>query len=345
MTDVKLNLEYVTPRPNKDGSIRYYFRRRGFPVTRLPDDYKSPDFLEAYNGLLNHKVYNKHAEIGSFAWACDEYQGSTDFIRLGDATKKARSRIIMSMQSELINPKHNQTYADTRFVSFKSKHIEVLRDRKRDVPNASNERLKILNGIFKHAIRNKFVEMNPCTAIEKLSVTTDGHKTATDEHLVQYMEYHKQGPARLAMRLLKATGVRVSDLRLLGLPNLKGSVISFTTVKTRMLVELDIGDDFANELRESGQFIFLHSHNSKPYGSDKSMSQTISKWFSQAGIEEITAHSVRKWLATRMADAGVDEFGLMAWFGWRDSKEAKPYTQAYNRKKAAKKAGLKIGNV
>jgi hypothetical protein len=65
------------------------------------------------------------------------------------------------------------------------------------------------------------------------------------------------------------------------------------------------------------------------------MSQAISKWFKEVEIQGITAHSVRKWLATKMANEGVDEFGLMAWFGWRDSKEAKPYTQTYNRTKAA----------
>jgi hypothetical protein len=29
---------YVTTRPNADGSLRYYWQRRGQPLTRLPDD-------------------------------------------------------------------------------------------------------------------------------------------------------------------------------------------------------------------------------------------------------------------------------------------------------------------
>ena len=112
-----------------------------------------------------------------------------------------------------------------------------------------------------------------------------------------------------------------------------------------MLISIDIDQEFAEELRGSNQFTFLISKHGAPYKSDKSMSQAVSGWFKDAGIENITAHSVRKWLATRMASNGVNEYGLMAWFGWRDSKEAKPYIEAYNRQKAAVEAGRKISNV
>lgn len=343
--DMKLTLPFVTPRYNKNSTIRYYFTRRNHPVKRLPDEFKSAGFMDAYNLLVNQEEVTTLSDQGSFAWACDEYRLSMQFTRLGQSTQRAYVLIMRSMQDELVNPTQKQTFGQTRIKSFTRKHIEVLRDRKRTVPNTANKRLKVLNAVFMHALRNDFIDHSPNTAIEKISVQSDGHKTATDAHLQQYMQHHPQGPAILAIRLLKATGARVSDLRLLGLPNLNGSIISFKTVKTNMLVEIDIGDALANELRSTNRFIFLHSHIGKPFKSDKSMSAAISKWFKQANIENITAHSVRKWLATHMADQGVDEFGLMAFFGWRDAKESKPYTQAYNRKKAAQKAFDKITNV
>lgn len=345
MTVMKLNLEHVTPRPRKDGSERYYFRRRGYPFTRLPDDYRSPEFMAAYQDCLNHKAHSPHREKGTFAWLCDEYMGSSSFKGLADSTIKARKRIIQSMCKEKVNPDHKQLFGDTRITSFKKAHITVLRDQKFDAPNAANERLKILNLIFKHAITTDLLEYSPCFGVEKLSVPRGGHRTATDEHLAQYLDYHKSGPARRAMKLLMATGVRVSDLRLLGKPNLKGNTLTFTTEKTDMEISIDIDSTLAEELRGSNHITFLISDHDAPYKSEKSMSQTVSKWFKQAGIQGITAHSVRKWLATRMASNGVNEFGLMAWFGWRDSKEAKPYIEAYNRQKAALEAGKIIANV
>ena len=345
MNAMKLKLEHVTQRRRKNGTMRYYFRRRGCPITRLPDDYKSPEFMAAYQDCLNARPHSIHREKGTFSWLCDEYMNSTAFKGLGEATQKARKRIIATMNAEKVNPDHTQLFGDTRITSFKKSHIAVLRDRKFDAPNAANERLKILNAIFKYAVTNDLLENSPCFGVEKLSVARGGHQTATDEHLTQYLNHHTSGPARRAINLLMATGVRVSDLRLLGRPNLKGNTLTFTTVKTNMLISIDIDQEFAEELRGSNQFTFLISKHGAPYKSDKSMSQAVSGWFKDAGIENITAHSVRKWLATRMASNGVNEYGLMAWFGWRDSKEAKPYIEAYNRQKAAVEAGRKISNV
>jgi integrase len=83
---------------------------------------------------------------------------------------------------------------------------------------------------------------------------------------------------------------------------------------------------------------FLLSDAGKPFESDKALSQRVSKWFQQAGVPGITAHSVRKWLATKMAEDGATEYELMSWFGWRDPKEARPYVQAANRRKMAQAA-------
>lgn len=345
MNAMKLKLEHVTPRKRKDGSIRYYFRRRGCPVTRLPDDYKSPEFMAAYQDCLNARPHSIHREKGTFAWLCDEYMNSSNFKGLSEATKTARKRIIKTMNAEKVNPDHRQIFADTRITSFKKAHIAVLRDRKFNVPNAANERLKILNTIFKFAVTTDLLESSPCFGVEKLSVPRGGHKTATDEHLAQYIDYHKSGPAKRAIDLLMATGVRVSDLRLLGRPNLKGNTLTFTTAKTKMLISIDLDPNFADELRKTNHITFLISNHGGPYKSEKSMSQAVSNWFKEAGVKGITGHSVRKWLATRMANNGVNEYGLMAWFGWRDSKEAKPYIEAYNRQKAAIEAGKKISNV
>lgn len=162
MTVMKLKLEHVTTRTRKDGSQRYYFRRRGLPVIRLPDDYKSPEFMEAYQECIEHRAKSLHRINGTFGWLTDEYLESTAFRGLAPATIKARKRIIRTMCLEKVNPDHKQLFADTKITSFKKAHIAVLRDRKFDAPNAANERLKILNAIFKYAVGIDLLEHSPC---------------------------------------------------------------------------------------------------------------------------------------------------------------------------------------
>jgi integrase len=120
-------------------------------------------------------------------------------------------------------------------------------------------------------------------------------------------------------------------------------MLIFDTIKTGVRCELGISaKTFAVLPNKNSNMTFLLSALGVPYGSDKALSQRVSKWFSQAGIEKITAHSVRKWLATKMAEDGATEMELMAFFGWRDPKEARPYVQKANRRKLAAQAQAKI---
>jgi len=139
------------------------------------------------------------------------------------------------------------------------------------------------------------------------------------------------------MTLLKAFGPRVSDLRLLGRQHVKNGLLCFTTVKTGMLCELPVGSvDLPKD-----RMTFVLTEAGGAFASDKALSQRVAKWFRQAKVEGVTAHSVRKWRATKMAEGGATEYQLMAYFGWRDPKEAKPYIQAANRQKLARQAGEK----
>ncbi|PBB39946.1 hypothetical protein CK222_30770 [Mesorhizobium sp. WSM3866] len=45
-------LEYVVTRPNKDGTLRYYFKRRGQPVTRIHGEPMSEHFMTQYRAYL-----------------------------------------------------------------------------------------------------------------------------------------------------------------------------------------------------------------------------------------------------------------------------------------------------
>lgn len=341
---MKLKLQHVTAYPNKDGTLRYYFRRRGQPMVRLLGDPLSPEFMEAYQRNLNWVAPAVHAAEGTFAWLCDQYMDSAEFRGKANATRQARRRVILSMTKERIDPRYPETFGTERAHKIRPRHIAVLRDRKAENPNAANERLKILAQIFKLAVARNWRVDNPVKVVERLSVPRGGHKTATDADIAAYFAKHSSGPAWLAMMILKHTGVRVSDLRILGRQHMRQGHLVFDTVKTGVRCELSIHPDLMAALPRD-QMTFLTNEWGRPFASDKALSQRVAKWFRQAGVTEITAHSVRKWRATRMAEQGATEMQLMALFGWRDAKETRPYVQAANRRRMADEASEKFGNL
>lgn len=328
---VEFILLHVTARFNRDGSKRYYFFRRGQPLARLPGEPQSPEFMAEYQRCLNWVAPHAATYEGSFEWLCDQYMKSPDFTTKALATRSARKRVILSMMREPLERGKPETFGQERAERISSVHIEVLRDRKVDNPHAGNERLKVLSQIFKKR------KPNPVRDVSRLRVPKGGHTTATDEDIAAYEARHPDGPPRLAMTLLKAFGPRVSDLRLLGRQHVKNGLLCFTTVKTKMLCELPIG---TVELPKD-RMTFVLTEDGAAFASDKAISARVAKWFRQAGVFGVTAHGVRKWRATKMAEGGATAYQLMAYFGWRDPKEAKPYIEAANRQKLAREAGEK----
>jgi hypothetical protein len=58
-------------------------------------------------------------------------------------------------------------------------------------------------------------------------------------------------------------------------------------------------------------------------------------WFKdrcrEAGLEELSAHGLRKLAAQRCAEAGATEHQLMALFGWANPQQAAVYTKRASR--------------
>lgn len=341
--EMRIRFPHVTVRRNKNGTLRYYFRRRGFPLAPLPSDPLSEDFGVAYRALVSRHERVTGAE-GTLAWLGDEYMNSPAFKSKSDATQTARRRIIISMMRERLHPKHPETFGMEKMAKITTKHIGVLRDRKAASPNAGNERIKVLSQMFKFSLAKDLRDDNPVRDAARLSVPRGGHDTATDEDIAAYEARHPSGPARRAMVLLKAFGMRVSDLRILGPQHVRKGLLTFSTVKTGVLCELTISEEAAREIAGCRDLVFLTGEGGRPYGSDKVLSQRVAKWFRQAGVNGVTAHGVRKWLATRMAEYGTTEMQLMAWFGWKDPKEARPYVQMANRRKLAASAGERMAS-
>jgi hypothetical protein len=124
-------------------------------------------------------------------------------------------------------------------------HILILRDRKKGLPGAANDRLKCLSSMFSWAIQNRLMHFNPCRDVKKLRRKSEiGFHAWTIEECQQFVERWPRGSkAYLALALLFFCG----DLVRLGPANVRGNTIAFVPDKTRH----KSGKDFRSHRRKS----------------------------------------------------------------------------------------------
>ncbi|WP_158279418.1 tyrosine-type recombinase/integrase [Falsochrobactrum shanghaiense] len=143
------------------------------------------------------------------------------------------------------------------------------------------------------------------------------------------------------------TGLRVSDLALLGPQHRKIDEFRLRLFKNRNRTPVDIVIPIHPILlavldqQTITGLTYLQTEFGKPF-SVKGLGNRISDWFRQAGLPHLTSHSVRKGLATDQAHNEATDNMLEAMFGWRDAKTSKVYTRNAERARLARSAVAKI---
>ena len=84
---MNVQIRYVTRRPNKTGADRWYWQRRGFPLTRLPDDLARR--LQKAEQLNQHADQTAADVSGTIAALIHTYMTTDRFEDLSPKSKKA----------------------------------------------------------------------------------------------------------------------------------------------------------------------------------------------------------------------------------------------------------------
>jgi integrase len=357
---IAVNFEYVHRDTDRHGNVRLYFRRRkGERKIRLRARPGTPDFQSEYDaaktlsdsGALLPTSGGDHGFArlarplpGTYRWLCTLYFASAEFRRLDPRTQYVRRRVLETTFDEAIAPNAKETFADFPLRRVTPKAIRVLRDRKADLPEAANNRVKAIRAVFSWALDNDHVSSNPAREVKRFSIATSGYHTWSVEEVAQYERRHPIGSkARLAFGLLMYTGVRRSDVVLLGRQHVRDGWLKFTAHKNRnrkpVAIELPILAVLQDILDASptGDMTYLVTAHGRPFSANG-----FGNWFrdrcNEAGLPHCSAHGLRKAGATIAAENGATGHELMSIFGWLTLKEAEHYTQAARRKVLARSA-------
>jgi integrase len=360
MTDVaNIDLPYVEKNKSRHKTMRYYLRIDGKRICRLPDDINSEEFAVAYwkarkaaqpivERIGEAKPISVVVKQGTFRWLCMEYMRSKGFTSLDVTTQTRRRNIIEAMWIEPLSDTDARPFSEIPLPKMAISHIEVLRDRKKAVPFAADERLKVLRQVFDTKREGEAITPNIARAVEPFNQHSDGHETATPAELEKFIEHHGvESKAVLYLSIQMYTGLRVSDLSVIGPQHRRGNELRLRLFKNRNRTPVDLIVPIHPILEgvlarhKVTALTYLVTEFGKPF-SIKGLGNRISDWWRQAGMGHLTSHSVRKGLATDVAHNEATDSMMEAMFGWKDGKTSKIYTRNAERARLSRQTVAKI---
>lgn len=348
---------YLKDDIDRHGNVRIYFRRKGQPKIRLRAKPGSAEFdreyQAAYAGQLAKPATGKApAARETLEWLCQQYWASQTFAALNKATRSDRRRVLQTVCDEVWTAGPVGTFP---YAEMEPPHVRRLRDAKATFPDAANQRVKIIRALFTWACdpENALAKTNPAERVKALaSKNLDGHKPWTVADVEKYYRRHPIGTrARLALDLLLYTGVRRSDVMVLGPHMEHDGKLVFEEWKGRARIKKTHSIPILPPLRESikatktiGQQNYILNPYGKPYSDNG-----FGNWFKQCCREAfgadtpLSAHGVRKLAAQLCAEAGATSEQIKALFGWRTSQMADRYTKAANARRLEADAAEMLG--
>jgi integrase len=344
MADVKIDLRHLSEERDRHGNIRLYVRRHGRRI-RLRLARSDPHFLAAYQNALARLAdlgppfptgpVKKIAPRGSLGWLAALYFGPEEFKKL--ASGPTRRAVIEECLRESVRDGSNDLMADCPLSFVTPAKVKRLRDLKKGLPGAGNNRRKYLSAMFGWAVEEGHIKTNAARDVRRVKYATNGFHTWTVAEVAQFIAHHPIGTKPyLALCLLLFTGVRKGDLVTLGRQHTWRGLLRFVPGKTKH-VRLDISEKpilpplaQAIEAGPTGDLSFLVTQYGNPF-----TTKGFGNWFrtrcNEAGLHHCTAHGLRKAGATILAENGATTAQLMAIYDWSTPAQAEVYTRAANR--------------
>lgn len=318
----------------RHGKAVWYFRRGKGKRIRLPDDYGSEAFKEAYEAaLVGEPVQKKLAGgAGTLRWLWKQYQGSQAWAELSNATRRQRENIMKHVL---------ETAGDKPLSAITRKAVVAGRDRRKDTPAMARHFVETMRGLFRWALDAEHVKIDPTHDVKVSKPRTEGHHTWTDDECDRFEKKWPIGTReRLAFDIMLYTGFRRGDASRFGKQHIRAGLIHMTTEKGqgKVTVVLPLLQPLADsiEATKTGDMVFI----AKADGTAMSK-EGFGNWFAEACVAAKVpgrAHGLRKAGATRAANRGASDAQLDAIFGWSGRGMAALYTKKANRTRLAQEA-------
>ena len=334
---VMLRLKFVVSDVDRHGNVRYYFRRRPDPKTRLRGKPGSKIFMETYDRCLagDAPAATACAEVrpGSFRSVCERYLGSSAFGALDPSTQAWRRRGLEAAC---------EAHGGKLIRRLLARHVRQMRDSRRGTPAAANTLLKALRALFSWAVEHDLAPGDPTREVKRVRYASKGHHSWSLTEVKAYEAVHPLGTkARLALALLLYTAGRREDVVRLGPRHVSAGRMRYVQAKNEhrapVAMDIPIHPDLAEAIASvppSSCPSFLETDYGRSF-SPNGFGNRFKEWCIQAALPHCSAHGCRKATAARLAERGATPHQIMAITGHRTLEEVERYTREAQRARLA----------
>jgi len=329
--------QYVQKQTTRHGKTVWYFRIGDGPRTRMPGEYGSDEFVNAWKTLMAGATI-EHQPAGKYtlAWLVEKYESSAAFKTLKASTQRMRKNILKAVC---------QTGGKLLISQIDRAKIAAGRDRRADTPFAAINYLKVMGYLFEWAVDAGYARDNPVRGVKRPKAKTQGHTPWTEDDVIAFYKKHPAGSqARLAMEMILFTGLRRSDVYLLGPQHIADDVIEFRATKNDEELFIALHPVLKASLSQvrTGHMAYLVTPiHGRPFRSAAAFGNWFGDMCREAGVSG-RAHGIRKSVAQKLAERGGSNQELKALFGWSSDAMATLYTKKADRRKMALSAAEKL---
>jgi site-specific recombinase XerD len=352
--------KYVYGFVDKCGRKKYYLRRPGHKNVAIPGLLWSPEMMAAVQAAMTGTAIPATALVigasrtkaGSLQEASTAYFESAGFVAL----VKSKPVRATEFRRQLV-----------RFAN-----VENADDRPRGMLplcNLSSEVLKaIMVELQPHAQRHLIGALRPfmawCVSTDRIKAdptvglkhdklpTAKGAVTGQDQHLEKFRARWALGTReRVALEVLAFTGARRGDAILLGDHLVKDGLLTFTPSKTadrtgRTIVMpvprriREAVDAMPRRIKDGGgvETHWLLNSNGRPWANEGGFYNFFKAACVEAGVDELSPHSMRKWLICHLLSRSMTVEEVCAITGHSKHDEVLRYARELNRKGNAVKS-------
>jgi integrase len=301
---------------------------------RLRSEFGSAAFWGEYEAALKAIDRPRQGEgfaRGSFAWALREYRQSNAWLILSDITRSQRNSLFAGIEKKL---------GHSLISHWRAGDIAAGRDAR--TPAMAKIYLSSLRGLFAWAAEAGYIKSDPTVGIKVKVPPTPGYIVWSEADVEAYRQRWPLGTrARVALELLRETGLRRGDVVRVGPSHVLDGVLRVVTRKTREPVSIAVSETLVQAIGAgpTGE-TFIIGENGGAL-TPHSFGEWFKKWSDAAGLTKRTAHGLRKASATALAHDGWSESELEARFGWRGGGMASLYTKSAERERLSLNAAAR----
>lgn len=336
-------MEDMGPRPlylqkhvTRHGKVAWYVRVKRGPLVRLHADYGTEPFWDEYRAAIAGLPLPKaKANSASLQWLYDQYRETMAWSKLSNATRRQRENIFKGVMEKAGNE---------AFKGLDAAAVIAGLDDRRATPSQARNYLDAVQGLFRWAKAKGHVETDPTLNIDRPAKPRGGPGFHVWNEL-DVAAFRKRWPLgtrqRLWMELILCTGLRRGDVVRAGKLHIKDGMLSMETEKTGEWAHAAITPALQAILDggPAGAFHFVCGGRGEPL-TKESFGNVFKDACLAAGLENKSAHGLRKLASTRDAEAGHSDRQLEAKYAWTGGYMASLYTRSANRKQMAKEAAL-----